>query len=518
MNHNKAHTPHELHLISEFKFIRQREEAQAISIRRHEAAGNGRRFDPVYDQYSTPNTAVGSDQSTLRRRSLSALENNGHAIQAQRVVGNGIVGTGIKPSVRGVEKDLEQKILALWTDWAAHHQCDHYERETFVGLCQQIIDAVFATGEAIIRRRRTKDGGLQIQVHEGDYLDDSMSAIKASEDGSYTMHGIEYSAEGKTVAYWLFDSLDDIVPGSRLASRRIPATEVIHVFYAQRAGQRRGLPWMKAVMVSLMNLNRYMDADLQRAIVAACHAAFISGSPDGQSGFEMVGNEDLLERMEPGKISYLQLGEQVTFNSPPVHNSFDQYVQTQMRGIAAGIGITYESLSNDYSNVNFSSAKMGSSEMERGFFEKRERVMIYPLNRIWEWKMESLVLQGELQMSIADARKIKADWTAPKRAMIDAVKETEGLRLQIAAGLISPQEAIRQCGGDFDDIVAELNVALATFKGLEFTPTWAVQSMEINQLAIEAEAKATTAKASMKTASKPAPQPQQKQPQEPPKK
>ncbi len=498
-------TPAELITVAELSAMQRINEASKILTRRHEAAGRGRRHPPENNHSGHANTAIGSEGSILMSRALNMDGNNGFARQARRVSANGIVGTGIRPSVRTSDKALEKRILQFWSDATHNAKIDHNGHESFVGLCHQIHDAVFTTGDAIIRRRRQRDGRFKLQVHEADYLDSSMSGMP-NDSGGYTMHGIEYDAEGQVVAYWLFDSLDDESVYAMSNSRRIPASEICHAYYADRAGQRRGLPWLRSVYVALMDLTRYMDADLQRSIVAACHAVFVTNSAE-TIGIGSSVNRPEFDEIQPGDAYYLNQGEDVTFNTPPAHNSFPEYVKSILQLIASGVGLTYESISGDYSNVNFSSAKMGANEMDRNFAEKRERMMLKPLNTVWSWFMESLISRGLLQMSYAEAIAIEADWTAPRRAMIDMVKETEGLRLQIAAGLISWQEAVRMCGGDPEDVHAELITALGLMEVADFVPTWLVPTMEIHELANENEAKMTTAKASMKTASKPTPTP-----------
>jgi len=356
-----------------------------------------------------------------------------------------------------------------------------------------VVRAVISSGEAIVRRRRTSKG-FALQVHEGDYLDMSQDGW-SHEGGGYTMHGVEYNDEGHPVAYWLFDNLEaNSAWLAQTVSRKIPASEVIHVYYADRAGQRRGLPWLRKSYVKLQDIGRYEDAEMAAKIVAACHAAFISGG-DAGLGFEVTTDEDRVERLEPGMITYLRAGESVNFNSPGHAANYGEYMTSQLRGAAAGVGVSYEALTGDYSQVNFSSGRMGWIEAGRNFSEKRERVMTYFLNRVWEWFMESMYLTGVYGGSLDAALKVKADWTAPRREMLDPVKESEGLRLQIAAGLISWQEAVRSMGGDPDDVSAELFAALDLFKVPSFTPSWAVDSKELHELARENDAKNTTADA-----------------------
>lgn len=496
----KAHTPHELQILADMRFMRRKEELLRTQVRRHDAAGHGRRFDPSHDIAGTANFPVGAELDVLRRRSLSMQGNNGYASQGTTVLVNGIVGAGIKASVRKNNKALEDRILKEWIDWTEHHQCDHMERKSFAAIQQQVIRTVIDTGEAIVRRRRLKDGRIQLQVHEGDYLDGGMHGLESRGEG-FTMHGIEYSVTGKPVAYWLYDTLEsDSLTINNFNSRRVPAEEVIHVFYEDRAGQRRGLPWFRKVYISLMDLTKYMDVDLQRAIVAACFSVFVSGSREGMVGFSEVEAEQDDAMLEPGLIKHNQPGETTTPVVPPAHNSFGDYVKAILRQIAAGIGITYEALSGDYSQVNFASAKMAFNEQDRNFAEKRVQVMHYFLNRVWEWHMENMVMRGLLAMPLEQALKIRADWTPARRAMIDVVKETDGLLKQVEAGFISWAEAVRFCGGDPDDVAKEILANFDQFEKAGINLAWMVRNAELHELTRENDARNKTADASKRTA------------------
>jgi capsid protein len=54
--------------------------------------------------------------------------------------------------------------------------------------------------------------------------------------------------------------------------------------------------------------------------------------------------------LEPGSMIKLEPGENVEFTEPPATDAaFDPFVRTQLRRIAAGLGIPYELLSGDLS-------------------------------------------------------------------------------------------------------------------------------------------------------------------------
>jgi capsid protein len=68
-----------------------------------------------------------------------------------------------------------------------------------------------------------------------------------------------------------------------------------------------------------------------------------------------------------------------------------------LRRVAAGIGVTYEDLTGDYSNVNFSSARMARLSHWGNVNDwQMEHAVPAVLRGVWEWAMEAAVIAGEL--------------------------------------------------------------------------------------------------------------------------
>ncbi len=116
-----------------------------------------------------------------------------------------------------------------------------------------------------------------------------------------------------------------------------------------------------------------------------------------------------------------------------------------LRAIATGFGITYESLTQDYSQVNFSSGRMGHIEFQRNIEQWRWNLLIPRLcEPVWDWFVEAAELAG-----LVSAKRItRASWTAPRREMIDPLKETEAQIKAVRGGLKSLSGAIREQGND----------------------------------------------------------------------
>jgi hypothetical protein len=88
-----------------------------------------------------------------------------------------------------------------------------------------------------------------------------------------------------------------------------------------------------------------------------------------------------------------------------------------LRKIAAAIGVTYEDLTGDYSNVNFSSARMARLAHWANVHDWQWNMMVPRLcDPVWLWAMETAYLAG-------DRRYAGGEWTPQPMPMIDPDKE-----------------------------------------------------------------------------------------------
>lgn len=64
-------------------------------------------------------------------------------------------------------------------------------------------------------------------------------------------------------------------------------------------------------------------------------------------------------------IEYLAPGKDVKFATPSTAGGYAEYMRVQLHAIAAGVGLTYELLTGDLSQVNYSSIRAGLLEFRR---------------------------------------------------------------------------------------------------------------------------------------------------------
>lgn len=441
----------------------------ADNVRRYEAAASGRRTTDWKAFSTSANTEIAQASTTLRNRSRDLCRNNPYAKKATTTLVTNIVGSGIKPSIQVAGNRYAKNTKKAWREWAESTECDFEGRKTFSAIQAMVMRAVVESGECFVRQIRDASARpipFRLQVLEADFLDISKDGISTTE-GGYIMQGIEFDNVGRRVAYWLFS----VHPGENrlyksMTSKRIPADEVLHVYYAERPGQVRGVPVGVSAFLRLKNLDEYDDAELMRKKVAACFGAFVTDTNDPLPGETNELGGYPVERLEPGMIEYLKPGKSVSLASPPPSEGYAEYSTAFLRSVAAGWGVTYEAMTGDLTGVNFSSGRMGWIEMGNIVAEYQEFMMVPVLcSGVWKWFTQAATMAGIGKIDST------ATWTTPRRPMLDPVKETKGLSEMVRNGFKSWQDAVREQGDDPDVMADELAADYDMFSKLGFMLT-----------------------------------------------
>lgn len=435
--------------------------------RKYEAAAKGRRTSgmPNYDGSQNVETAL--DLVTLRARSRDMGRNNPWAKKAVASIAANTVGTGIQPSFssEGRAKGRLEAIKSAWRNWADTTACDFNGKMNFYGIQRLAMRTVAEAGECIILKRRSKNASgipIQLQILDPDFLDhskDVKSFSRAGVAGGYITQGVEFDKDGRIRGYWLYRSHPGEF-GSYGGSEFVAAEDVIHLYEILRPGQVRGVPFGSSAFLRLKDYNDYEDAEVVRQKIAACFAVFIQDADPSIGAGSGTANAQTLERVEPGIIEHLPPGKSVAFANPPTTTNHDGFSRRNLQGVAAGYGSTYEALTGDLSNVNFSSGRMGWIEAQRQI-EIWQYDMLVPqmLDKSWEWFAEG----GKVAM-LFESGGIRVSWTPPRREMLDPVKETTAMVSQVRAGFKSWSEAIREFGYDPQAVLSELTEDMKSIK------------------------------------------------------
>lgn len=283
-----------------------------------------------------------------------------------RVVGGALV-TG-QPDLFA-NKLIEEKFY----QWGRKEYCTVTGKLNWCDVQNIVLETTAVDGEILVRKLIRPDNpfGFTLQLIESDYLDDDYDTNL--EGGRKIRMGVETDEWGRTLAYHLrtWNPNDTFLPIQQIGKRyRLPASEIIHVRIQGRSGSSRSISWMATAAYRLNMLGKYEEAETTAARASACKMGFLTktGANVQYQGDELADGSKAMDA-EPGAFEELPAGmdvKTVDWNHP--NNAYQIFVKTALRGVASGLGVSYNTLANDMESVNFASGKLGL-DAERDMFK-----------------------------------------------------------------------------------------------------------------------------------------------------
>ena len=449
-----------------------RYETALQQIRSYEGASKAPRMDSWRVGRGSSNEAIFSSGDTLISRSRDLIRNNPFAQRMHTVVVNNTIGAGIKVTFKGPKSRV---IQGYWDEWMGSSQIDGDRHTDLYGLESLVMSAVFESGEVLLARRVNQSGPVPftLNVLEIDYLDRGKNS--EGRQGNKIIQGIEFNGKGERVAYWLYDEHpgDTISP---VSSKRVSAENIKHIFLKTRPNQQRGVPFLHSVIVSLHELGKFMDATLVKQQISAIFSAFVYDSVGdgvggmlgarGGGGQEEEGSRSNIE-LTSGTVQYLPQGKDIKFANPPSASDFNSFVSTILRAIASGGGVTYEQLTNDYSQVTFSSGRMGFMEMNRNITRWQQEIIVKQfLSTVLFWFKQALEISFFVR---SDG--VTESYSFPVRPAIDPSKEISATEKAIRNNLTTVSEQIRRDGKNPRTVFEERARELGEMEALGLLPS-----------------------------------------------
>jgi lambda family phage portal protein len=425
--------------------------APAPQRRSWDAAGGGRRWK---DAPTTPAPVTGglAAAATLRARARYAYENNPHARAACEVLAAALVGSGIKAvSDRpGIAEAFER-----WADSA-----DATGMSDFQGVQYLAALAMVRDGECFARQETDDEGRTTVRLIPAEQVDASLHRDLG--DGARIVAGVELDGRGRRVAYHILPESPDLPFATAITPVRVPAEDVLHLFRPTYPGQVRGLSWLAPVLVPLSELDKAMDAQIVRQQIGAMLAGFVTDQEGGAGGFEGDQSGSVLDGgLEPGTVKVLGPGQDVKFSDPPaIGAEANEFMRIVLRAVAAGVGVTFEQLTGDYSGSNYSSARAALIEFRRRIEAIQHHVIIRQFCRpVWQRWLATEALAGRIDAAgLAEDPDafLAARWITPGWGWVDPVKEVQATVAAIDAGLMSRREAVAARGWDVAQLDREI--------------------------------------------------------------
>jgi len=443
--------------------------------RSYDAAKMDRLSNGFLAPISTGDAELHSALSVLRARSRELSRNNDYAKKFLHMVKVNVVGkTGftLQNKARDPNGKLDKLANAIieseWAQWGKKGNCTVDGRHSWLSEQQLAVTTVARDGEFLARKIRgfKNPWRFALQNLEADLLNEYYNVSDGKGQNLIKM-GIEYDGWDRPVAYHLRKKH----PGDYFRSQfsastyePVPATEIIHCYVADRSTQGRGVPWMHTAARRLNQVGEYEYAEVVAARIGSSKMGFYEQVDNMIPGMETFGdaedeNGNPIAEAEAGIFEKLPPGYKFTpFLPDHPTTQFGAFVKASLRGVASGLGVSYNSLANDLEGVNFSSMRSGAIE-ERDGWKTVQQWMIddFVLQVFGPW-LEMLLLTNRTTLPYAKYDKFNApefrgrifDW-------VDPSKDIDGeIKLVKAGWKTNRQVVAERMNMDLEDVYEQL--------------------------------------------------------------
>jgi lambda family phage portal protein len=410
-------------------------------------------------------------------------------------------------------KEYATAVNAGWRDWAVTNPgkyCDVTRNQTFTQMMRVAFRHKLIDGDALavmhwlperVGRGRARYA-TAVQLVDPDRLSNPQLRF----DQQALRGGVEIDQYGAAIAYHIrkahagdwFSAVESVtwerVPRETGWGRPV----VVHDYDFDRAGQHRGGAGIFApVMQRLKMLVKYDGVELDAAIINAIFAAYVESPFDHELVQEALDGGDKLgfyqdQRAEfhnenkmmigSSRVPILFPGEKVNSvvaNRPSVN--FGAFEGAVLRNVASGLGLSAQQVSNDWSDVNYSSARGALLEAWKTLARRRvdfAEAFAMPIRIAWLEEAHSVddlpLPAGAPDFMECRGAYARCRWMGPARGWIDPVKEKQGAILGMDAALTTLEDECAEQGLDYEEVLEQRAYEISLFKKYDMPlPQWA---------------------------------------------
>lgn len=468
-------------------------------------------------------TNVYRDRIVSRIRDL--VRNDGWANGAITRITDNVVGATLrlasKPDYRSLARwggkgfdaawanEFSTAAEAAWRSWAEDpgRYADARRRLTMSQIFRMAYRSHLVDGDVLAligwRPDRVKLGRARYSTVVKLIDPDLLSNPQGRMDTKQYRGGVEVDEDDAAVAYWFRQAhLGDWFNAAKAVTwERIEREtawgrpKIVHWFDADRVGQHRAAGGvLTPVLARMRMLARYDSVELQAAVINAIFAAYIespfdadlvqdaldpnAGLPAYQAQRASFHADRRLE-LNAARIPTLFPGEKIaTVASSRPGGTYPAFQSSMLRNVAASLGLSAQQLTQDWSDVNYSSARAAMLEAWKTMTRRRLDFATGFCSPIYSAFLEECFEAGELPLpagapDFMEARHeyARCSWIGPGRGWVDPVKEPEGSLLRMEAGLSTLERESEENGGaDWVEDLDQRALEVAAFKERNLEP------------------------------------------------
>jgi len=393
----------------------------------------------------------------VRERARYESTNNAYARGIVRTQANDVVGTGPRLQLLTEDQALNTRIEAEFGRWAAA-----------IGLAaklRQMQQAKVVDGEAfgqlISNARVGHPVVLDLQPIEADQIASPVGARLAERE----VDGIQFDEAWNPVTYTMLDGHPGEDCTALPTTRPVPAEQMLHLYRADRAGQRRGLSEIAPSLPLFAQLRRYTIAVLTAAETAARFAGVLQtdAPPDGADEIDPLDAIDL----EPNMLLTLPAGwkmGQVQAEQPTT--SYGQFKAELINEIARPLNMPYNVAAGNSASYNYASGRLDHQTYHKAIDIERQDIEQAVLDRILRaWLAEARIALN-LDGVGADSMLVPHAWFWPGREHVDPAKEANAQATRLASSTTTLAAEFARQGLDWEAALRQRAKEIALMREL----------------------------------------------------
>lgn len=420
-----------------------------------------------------------------------------------------VIGTGIRPHSKHSKADtrrLLEKEFGLWVPQASATRKigldgkpdslqSFFQQQSLV--CR---DSVVA-GEAFARLRPRlaadlSPSGLRVPLQIDLIAPEQLAWWRMTgvdqAPNTIVRGGIEFDQIHQRLAYHFYREHpgDTSIWPNAFEVVRVPAGSVLHVMEFLQGSQIRGITRLAPIIVALSDLDDFDDATrFQQKLGAYLFGWRKSLAPDQDAQLAAMSTSTAGEdtaaagaayfEAKQGQVNMLDtnLNEEFGFYAHPgVASTYETFMKVQRQTIASALSISYEMLTGDLNQVNYSSARVRLIALRRLWEQYQQEVMIQQFCRpLWRAWLDAAALVGVIDAT--DYRKnpeeyLNVEWSGQPWEWVDPVKDVESVRMEIESALTSREAEVSRRGRDVEEVDAAIKRDHDREKALGIVPVY----------------------------------------------
>lgn len=455
-----------------------------------------------------PNKYVGD------ARSADLMRNDGYVQAGGNINQNSIVGSfymlNCKPEMNALglkdetwETEFQEEVESKYTLSSEGPNCwlDAAGKLTGTQMIRMSIMSVVLMGEDLTASEWIREPGrpfkTAFQCIDPIRLRQPLTKIP---DGN-TRGGVQMDNNGKVTGYWISKNtaqgyswtnvLEDepvLIPARKPWGRKL----INHIVESSRPHQTRGLSDMVAGLMETKMARQFRKITLQNAITGAMYAATVESElpPDvvyqslGAGGDAGTLANAWISQYLQGIGAYMKRGRGVQLDGVKIPHLYpgtklqlrpvgtpggigQDFEASLLRYLSALLGCSYEELSRDYTNTNYSSMKGGLNSSNKFMMARKKFVADRKASFMFQNWFEEQANTGGLETmkysklpNLYEPLMMEAytscEWIGASRGQIDELKETQAAVMRVDNNLSTYELELGRLGQDWRKVFKQI--------------------------------------------------------------